>query len=73
MGYMQENYTRHREYVEKEMEGYSTEQQGDVVRQLANTWPNDDEVKKLIADKKAEIANEASPEEIAEAFKNLRI
>ena len=74
MGYSNEDFEKQRAYVEKQMEGLDNDHISAVVGQLRHKWPNASELDGMIADQKKKADVEvATPEEIDELFKNMRI
>lgn len=73
MSYSPEQRENHMAYVEKEMANYTQAQRAEVIQSLVYTWPTDDELKAAVEAKKAEIAKEATPEEMEQLLTNFRM
>jgi len=73
MSYSAEQRQKNNQLVEIHMDGLSHLDKGDVLRQCTNLWANEADTLKLIKEKKAEIDQRATPEEMDEIFKNLNI
>lgn len=73
MSYKAEQHEKNIAYIEKEMKTYTQQQRNELLQQLNYTWPSDDEVKEQVIEKKKEIAKHATPEELDEVFKHLRV
>jgi hypothetical protein len=73
MSYTTEQREKNSAYIMQEMADYSHEERGQVIAEANRTWPDDAEIKTLVTNKKAQIAKEATPEEVDEVFKHVRV
>lgn len=73
MSYTNEQFQKHSDLIEKEMDDCSREDQSDVRRRLRLEWPDDGQVRAMITAKKTEISNRATPEQLEEVFKYMGI
>lgn len=73
MSYTSEQREKHQLLVDTEMATCTPEQRSLVMAEFIQTWPEDKEASGIIKSHKDKIALEATPAEVAEAFKNLRV
>jgi hypothetical protein len=71
--YTQEQKDKNSALVDNLLAKYTPQQRGDVKREMLQVWADDDEAKAIIEANKKQFDLEASPEEVEEAFKNLRV
>lgn len=73
MSYQREQFDKNEQLIQKEMVGQDKNDIADVQRSIHQTWANESEAIEIIKAKKEEVSKRANPDEIEEAFKNLRI
>ncbi|GGG93476.1 hypothetical protein [Pedobacter zeae] len=73
MSYSKEQREKNNAYIEKTLSNATNQDIADVIQQCNLTWPDDNEVIELVKAKQAEISLRATPEEIEEVFKNMRV
>lgn len=73
MPYTIEQYEKHKEYVNQEMNGYTHEQKQAVIGNLRYIWPTDGQLEDIVLKQKAEFDSQVHPDsaEIDEIMKNI--
>ena len=73
MSYTTEQHEKNEKLIEKELAGCEHQDLADVRQSVHQAWANDSEAMNIIKTKKDEIALRATPEEIDEVFKHVRV
>lgn len=73
MSYNREQHEKNEKLIEKELAGCNHQDISDVKQSVHQAWASDNEAMNIIKAKKEEIALRATPQEVDEVFRDLRV